>query len=304
MTVVATASNPRFTVSRVDIDRGGPTYTVDTLRDLARHLPDAELYFITGADALEPDPVLAPGARDVRARPLRRRHPPGFDLDADHLPDAAAGRACIEVPAMAISSTECRARVEPRRAGLVPRARRGGAVHRQARPLPRRRGAVAPRVPELMAVQPELVVPDDAAWRAWLLANHADPTGVWLLLAKKAALAVPDPPTTLTYAQALDEALCFGWIDGQAKRRDDGTYSAAVHPAPGAVHLVGAQHGVHRPADRRGPDAPRGVRGGRAGAGRTAGGTPPTPVPRRPRFPTISRSPWRRPRRPRRRSTA
>ena len=72
-----------------------------------------------------------------------------------------------------------------------------------------------------MAVQPELVVPDDAAWRAWLLGNHADPVGVWLLLAKKAALAVPDPPTTLTYAQALDEALCFGWIDGQAKRRDE-----------------------------------------------------------------------------------
>ena len=72
-----------------------------------------------------------------------------------------------------------------------------------------------------MAEQPELVVPDEAAWRAWLLGNHADPVGVWLVLAKKAALAVPDPPTTLTYALALDEALCFGWIDGQAKRRDD-----------------------------------------------------------------------------------
>ena len=72
-----------------------------------------------------------------------------------------------------------------------------------------------------MAVQPELVVPDDAAWRAWLVGNHADPTGVWLVLAKKAALVAPDPPTTLTYAQALDEALCFGWIDGQAKRRDE-----------------------------------------------------------------------------------
>ncbi|MFC5060970.1 YdeI/OmpD-associated family protein [Actinomycetospora atypica] len=72
-----------------------------------------------------------------------------------------------------------------------------------------------------MVDQPELVVPDEAAWRTWLHENHADPTGVWLLLAKKAALAVPDPPTTLTYAQALDEALCFGWIDGQAKRRDE-----------------------------------------------------------------------------------
>src|SRR5690606_31288657 len=52
MTVVATASNPRFTVSRVDIDRDGPTYTIDTLRDLRAQRPDAELFFITGADAV------------------------------------------------------------------------------------------------------------------------------------------------------------------------------------------------------------------------------------------------------------
>jgi nicotinate-nucleotide adenylyltransferase len=52
MTVIATASNPRFWVSRVDIDRQGPTYTIDTLRDLRTELPGAELYFITGADAL------------------------------------------------------------------------------------------------------------------------------------------------------------------------------------------------------------------------------------------------------------
>ncbi len=52
MTVIATASNPRFTVSRVDIDRQGPTYTIDTLRDLKAQRPDADLFFITGADAL------------------------------------------------------------------------------------------------------------------------------------------------------------------------------------------------------------------------------------------------------------
>src|ERR1700757_3994063 len=52
MTVIATASNPRFSVSRVDIDRAGPTYTRDTLRDLHALNPDSELYFITGADAL------------------------------------------------------------------------------------------------------------------------------------------------------------------------------------------------------------------------------------------------------------
>src|SRR5207245_10082930 len=52
MTVIATASNPRFSVSRIDIDRGGPTYTIDTLRDLQAERPDADLFFITGADAL------------------------------------------------------------------------------------------------------------------------------------------------------------------------------------------------------------------------------------------------------------
>src|SRR3954447_25101608 len=53
MTVIATASSRRFTVSRVDIDRPGPTYTIDTLRDLAGERPGTELFFITGADALE-----------------------------------------------------------------------------------------------------------------------------------------------------------------------------------------------------------------------------------------------------------
>src|ERR1700678_3217934 len=52
MTVIATASNPRFSVSRVDVDRAGPTYTRDTLRDLHALNPASELYFITGADAL------------------------------------------------------------------------------------------------------------------------------------------------------------------------------------------------------------------------------------------------------------
>ncbi|NMO91418.1 YdeI family protein [Actinomycetospora sp. TBRC 11914] len=72
-----------------------------------------------------------------------------------------------------------------------------------------------------MPEQPELLVPDAAAWRAWLAANHTDPTGVWLVLAKKAALALAEPPTTLTYDEALDEALCHGWIDGQTHRRDE-----------------------------------------------------------------------------------
>jgi uncharacterized protein YdeI (YjbR/CyaY-like superfamily) len=67
--------------------------------------------------------------------------------------------------------------------------------------------------------QPELMVTDAAAWRAWLDEHHSEPQGVWLILAKKGTTE----PTSLSYAQALDEALCYGWIDGQARRRDVGT---------------------------------------------------------------------------------
>jgi nicotinate-nucleotide adenylyltransferase len=109
MTVIATASNPRFSVSRVDIDRGGTTYTVDTLRDLHAAHPHAELYFITGADALEQ--ILS--WRQVEEL-FTLAHfvgvtRPGYDLNDHHLPTGAV--SLIEVPAMAISSTDCRARV-------------------------------------------------------------------------------------------------------------------------------------------------------------------------------------------------
>src|SRR5665647_3876188 len=63
--------------------------------------------------------------------------------------------------------------------------------------------------------RPELLLPDAAAWRAWLLAHHSSAAGVWLVLHKEGG-----DVTTLTYADALDEALCFGWIDGQTRRRD------------------------------------------------------------------------------------
>ncbi|MBE1471590.1 nicotinate-nucleotide adenylyltransferase [Kibdelosporangium phytohabitans] len=109
MTVVATASNPRFSVSRVDIDRGGPTYTVDTLQDLRAARPDAELFFITGADALAQ--IL--GWRDAE-KLFGLAHfigvtRPGYTLDDHHLPDGSV--SLVEVPAMAISSTACRDRV-------------------------------------------------------------------------------------------------------------------------------------------------------------------------------------------------
>ena len=68
-------------------------------------------------------------------------------------------------------------------------------------------------------------MPDAEAWRVWLDGHHADRLGVWLVLHKKGGRA-----TTLTYAQALDEALCFGWIDGQIARRDDDSYRQRFTP--------------------------------------------------------------------------
>jgi nicotinate-nucleotide adenylyltransferase len=110
MTVIATASNPRFQVSRVDVDRSGPTYTVDTLRDLrAEYGAGVELFFITGADALsrilswkDADEVFGLAHFVGVTRP-------GFTLSDAHLPADAV--SLVQVPAMAISSTDCRARV-------------------------------------------------------------------------------------------------------------------------------------------------------------------------------------------------
>jgi nicotinate-nucleotide adenylyltransferase len=109
MTVIATASNPRFTVSRVDIDRPGMTYTVDTLADLRTRYPGHELYFITGADALEQ--ILSWRRADelfglAHFVGVTR---PGYDLNDHHLPQGAV--SLVEVPALSISSTDCRARV-------------------------------------------------------------------------------------------------------------------------------------------------------------------------------------------------
>jgi nicotinate-nucleotide adenylyltransferase len=110
MTVIATASNPRFTVSRVDIDRPGLTYTVDTLRDLARERPDADLYFITGADAIaqilswKDSPELFELAQFVAVTR------PGHQLIVDGLPADRVSQ--WEIPALAISSTDVRARAQ------------------------------------------------------------------------------------------------------------------------------------------------------------------------------------------------
>ena len=110
MTVIATASNPRFSVSRVDIDRPGPTYTIDTLRDLRATRPDAgPLFFITGADAL----ARIMSWRDVDEL-FRLAHfvgctRPGHRLTVAGIPEGTV--SLIEIPALTISSTACRARV-------------------------------------------------------------------------------------------------------------------------------------------------------------------------------------------------
>ena len=109
MTVIATASNPRFTVSRVDVDRDGLTYTVDTLRDLKAQRPDAELFFITGADAVAQ--ILSWRDHDelwdlAHFVAVSR---PGHVLDVQGLPSGDVSQ--LEIPALAISSTDCRDRV-------------------------------------------------------------------------------------------------------------------------------------------------------------------------------------------------
>ena len=113
MTVIATASNPRFSVSRVDIDRPGDTYTVDTLRDLrAERGPETDLFFITGADALRQ--ILTWRGADqlfdlAHFVGVTRPGVPMTQSDLAHLPE---GRVTLmEVPALAISSTDCRERV-------------------------------------------------------------------------------------------------------------------------------------------------------------------------------------------------
>ena len=107
MTVIATASNPRFTVSRVDIERPGLTYTIDTLRDLRAARPDAELFFITGADAL----AQIMSWKDIDEL-WSLAHFVGVTRPGHELHNL--GRkdvSLLEVPAMAISSTDCRERV-------------------------------------------------------------------------------------------------------------------------------------------------------------------------------------------------
>jgi len=110
MTVIATASNPRFSVSRVDIDRGGPTYTVDTLRDLRLERgPEVDFFFITGADALGQIFSWRDADELVEMAHFVGCTRPGHTLTDPGLPLGKA--SLVEIPALAISSTACRERV-------------------------------------------------------------------------------------------------------------------------------------------------------------------------------------------------
>jgi nicotinate-nucleotide adenylyltransferase len=145
MTVIATASNPRFSVSRVDIDRPGLTYTIDTLRDLRATRDRADqMFFITGADAL---------ARIMSWRDVDELFTlahfvgctrPGHQLTVAGLPDGKV--SLIEIPALTISSTACRARVAQGKPiwYLVP----DGIVQYIAK-----RGLYASRAPERESVE-------------------------------------------------------------------------------------------------------------------------------------------------------
>jgi nicotinate-nucleotide adenylyltransferase len=111
MTVIATASNPRFSVSRVDVDRAKPTYTIDTLRDLRIERPGSEFFFITGADALAQILTWHDAQQVFELAHFVGCTRPGTTIDASTLDGLPADRVTIiEVPALAISSSECRDR--------------------------------------------------------------------------------------------------------------------------------------------------------------------------------------------------
>jgi nicotinate-nucleotide adenylyltransferase len=111
MTVIATAANPRFTVSRVDIDRGGPTYTIDTLRDIQAARPGDELFFITGADALTEIFTWRDAGQLFELAQFIGCTRPGYTMDTGVFDQIPADRVTmLEIPALAISSTDCRDR--------------------------------------------------------------------------------------------------------------------------------------------------------------------------------------------------
>jgi nicotinate-nucleotide adenylyltransferase len=114
MTAIATASNPAFAVSRLEIDNPGPTYTVDTLRRLRAELPEGtRLLFIGGTDLLHQLPTWKEPEQVLALVELIAASRPDFDVDGlvQQLPSAAGRIHHMEIPALAISSSDIRARV-------------------------------------------------------------------------------------------------------------------------------------------------------------------------------------------------
>ncbi len=145
MTVIATASNPRFSVSRVDVDRTGATYTTDTLRDLRALYPDCEVFFITGADALASILTWQGWEELFDLATFIGVSRPGYELDRlpHHRGAGPAARRCA-APGGDPGAGDLVERLprtgRPRPADLVSGARRGGAVRRQTRSLSQRTG--------------------------------------------------------------------------------------------------------------------------------------------------------------------
>ena len=110
MTVLATAANPHFSVSRLEVDRQGDTYTVDTLRDLRDRLTDTELFFITGADAILNILTWKDAEEAMRLATFVAATRPGYDLSALRDHDLPERVMLLDVPALAISSSDVRAR--------------------------------------------------------------------------------------------------------------------------------------------------------------------------------------------------
>ena len=110
MTLLAIAGNPKFKISSVDIDRDGPTYTIDTLQDLHQQHPNAELFFITGADSLSQIDTWKGHDQLWSLAKFVGVTRPGHELKMPNSPAGAV--ALLEIPALAISSTDIRARVK------------------------------------------------------------------------------------------------------------------------------------------------------------------------------------------------
>ncbi len=154
MTFLATVTNPHFSVSRIEIDREGPSYAIDTIRELRRTQPEDVLYYITGADALEQ--ILRGEWRETEqllglcrfigaSRPGYRLDPEQWSSDNSELRPHLRNIHTMEIPGMAISSTDIRARVRDDRpiTYLVPEAVEGYiAKHRlyAGSPAPLREG--------------------------------------------------------------------------------------------------------------------------------------------------------------------